>query len=686
MGRLFTDQEQRYGSHYVAAISQTLWRDRYGASREVLGKRIRINDEPYSIIAVVPDVDLAWLNARGLTARIWTPWAQPDTVASDATRGATGDVTIARLAPGVTLAQGRAELMRVASRLASTYPADRPYGMTASPLVESRGGALKPILAILSGGVALVLLIACTNLAGLLHARNAARHRELLVRTALGASRLQIARQLLVETLLLAGCGGAGGFALAAAGCAAIARWHPPQFPQLAGLTVDGAVLGFALVIAVVAGGVFGLWPAWSTSRIDLASSLRAGGRTGTASHEQRRARSVLVVVQVALAVMLLAATGVLVRSAAALRNQNLGFAVGGLLKAHLYIPPARYGDAGALTRFSEQFTANVRAVPGVQSATLTTGYLPVAARWPQTVTIDGEAPARSDDRRTAYLATSDEYYARTYGAPILEGRDLGSTDVTDGPAVAIVNQTFARRFLSGKSAVGARIQLGEPIRPVGAPRVITIVGVFRDMKNDGLASEPFPAVVGLYRQLPEFNVEFKDILVRTDGDPAALANPVRDALRKLDANLPLAEVSTMKDVVAAAAGGTTYAALLLGAFGLLGLMLAAIGIYGVVAYTVAQRTAEIGIRAALGATPVDILKLVVASGCALGVIGSFVGSIGAVAARGVLSAQAYGVSPSDPLTLAVTIVGLVVVAALASAVPAWRALRIDAARALRGD
>jgi len=209
---------------------------------------------------------------------------------------------------------------------------------------------------------------------------------------------------------------------------------------------------------------------------------------------------------------------------------------------------------------------------------------------------------------------------------------------------------------------------------------------VFRDMKNDGLAKDPFPAVVGLYRQLPEFNAEFKDILVRTAGDPATLANPVRDVLRKMDANLPLAEVSTMKDVVAAATGGTTYAALLLGAFGLIGLVLAAVGIYGVVAYMVAQRTAEIGIRAALGATPVDILKLVVASGCALGVVGSLVGSIGAVAARGVLSAQAYGVSPSDPLTLAVTIVGLVVVAALASAVPAWRAIRIDAARALRGD
>src|SRR6185503_11103283 len=378
MGRLFTDQEQRYGSHYVAAISRTLWRDRYGSARDVLGKTIRINDEPYSIIAVVPDVDLAWLNARGLTARIWTPWAQPDTVVSDAARGATGDVTIARLSPNVTIEQGRAELRRVASRLASTYPADRPYGMTATPLVESRAGALKPILAILSGGVALVLLIACTNLAGLLHARNAARHRELLVRTALGASRVQLARQLLVETLLLAAIGGGAGFALGAAGCAAVARWHPPQFPQLAGLTVNGSVLGFALVIAVVSGGIFGVWPAWSTSRVDLAASLRAGGRTGTASHEQRRARSALVVVQVALAVMLLAATGVLVQSAARLRNQNLGFSISGLFKAHLYVPPARYGDAAALTRFSEQFTAKVRALPGVRSASLTTGYLPV--------------------------------------------------------------------------------------------------------------------------------------------------------------------------------------------------------------------------------------------------------------------------------------------------------------------
>jgi predicted permease len=686
IGRLFTDQEQRYGSHYVAAISATLWRDRYRGSRDVLGKTIRINDESYSIVAVVPDQDLAWLNARGLTARVWTPWARPDTALSDESRGATGDVAIARLVPGVTLEQARAELSRVASRLAATYPADRPYGMTALPLVESRVGPLKPILAILAGGVCLVLLIACTNLAGLLHARNAARHRELLVRAALGASRVQLARQLLVETLLLACVGGAGGFALAVAGCAAVSRWHPPQFPQLAGLTVNETVLVFALIIAVVAGGLFGMWPAWSTTRVDLASGLRAGGRTGTASREQRRARSTLVMIQVALAAMLLAATGVLTQSVARLRNQNLGFAVGGVFKAHLYVPPARYGSAEDLTRFGEQFSATVRALPGVQNVTLTTGYLPAAARWPQTISIEGQPAVRTEDKRTAYLATGDEWYLRTYGAPLIQGRDLAASDVTNAPAVAIVNQTFVRRFLPDGHAVGVHIQFGEPLRPVAQPRTITIVGVFRDMKNDGLAKDPFPQVVALYRQLPEFNSEFKDIVLRTSGDAASLANPVRAVLRKMDPSMPLAEAATMRDVVATAAGETTYAAVLLGTFALLGLVLAAIGIYGVVAYMVAQRTAEIGIRAALGAAPADILKLVVVSGCALGLAGSVVGLIGAVAARGVLSSQMYGVSASDPLTLAATVVGLVIVAAVASAVPAWRALGIDPVNALRGD
>jgi predicted permease len=686
MGRLFSDQEQRYGSHYVAAINQTLWRDRFGGSRDVVGNTIRINDETYTIVAVVPDIDLAWLNSRGLTARVWTPWAQPDTALSDANRGATGAVALARLLPGVSLAQARAELARVASRLAQTYPADRPYGMTAFPLVEARVGPMKAMLTMLGGGVAIVLLIACTNLAGLLHARNAARHREILVRTALGASRVQIARQLLVETLLLACAGGAGGFALAVAGCAAVSRWHPPQFPQLAGLTVNGTVLAFALIVSVTAGGVFGLWPAWSTSHVDLASSLRAGGRTGTASREQRRARSALVIVQVALAMMLLSGSAVLVQSVARLRNQDLGFATAGLFKAHVYVPPARYTDASALTRVSEQFTAAVSALPGVESATLATGYLPAAARWPQTIDIEGQPLARSDDKRIGYLATADESYLRTYGAPIVEGRDLTAADAVDAPAVAIVNQAFVRRFVSGRSAVGLRIRLGDPLRRMAEPRAITIVGVFKNMKNDGLANDVFPQVVGLYRQLPEFNSEFKDIIVRTKGDPASLASPVRGVLRELDPSMPLAEAATMREVVATASGGTTYAAALLGAFAALGLVLAAIGIYGVIAYMVAQRRAEIGIRSALGATPAQILKLVVGSGCVLGLTGSLVGVVGATATRGALSGQTYGVSPSDPLTLMVTVIGLVIVAAVASIIPASRALRIDPVGALRGE
>ena len=686
IGRLFTPEEERAGRNDVAVIGQSLWRERFGGRTSAVGATMQINDEPYTIIGVVPDPGLAWVNARGLTARAWTPWALPPVQPVNESRGATGNDAIARLRPGVSLEQARAEVAQLAAQLGRTYAADRPYGLTVAPLVESRAGALRPLLAVVGGAVALVLLIACTNLASLLHARNAARQREMLVRTALGAGRGRLVRQLLAETTVLGGLGGALGFVLAMVGCAAVSRWHPSKFPQLAGLTVNGTVLAFAFGVSLAAALVFGVWPALSTSRVDIAERLRAGGRTGTASREQRHVRSALVVIQIALALILAASTAVLTESVAHLTHQDLGFDAGPLFKAHLYVSPARYPGPTAVGRFADEVGTAIRELPGVAAATVTTGYPPSAARWLQPITIEKHARDRLEDSPTAYFTVADESYLRAYGTRLVRGRDFRSTDVAGAAAVALVSESFVRRYMPGGDPLGARIELGRPILPVASPTPITIVGVFQDVKNDGLNQPPVPQVVGLYRQLPEFSSEFKDIIVRARGDPAALGGPIRRVVQAMDPNLAIGEAATMRDVVAAAAGGTTYAALLLGAFALLGLILAAIGTYGVVAYMVARRSGEIGIRTALGAGPSTIIRMVMGSGCALGATGAVLGLLGSAAAARVLAGQVYGVSATDPLTLMVSASGLLLVTALASVIPAWRALHIDPATALHAD
>lgn len=686
IGRLFTPVEEQPGRNYLAVISRAFWRQRFGGSPTVLGATMEINDEPYTIIGVVPDLDVAWLSPRGVAAQIWTPWALPAVAPAGAWRGATGNDAIARLRPGVSLDQARAEVARFAAQFRRTYPSDAPYGLTVTPLADTRAGPLDSVLGILGGAVALVLLIACTNLASLLHARHAARQREMLVRTALGASRSRLVRQLLIETVVVGGFGGALGFLIAIAGCAAVSRWHPAKFPQLAGLSVDGTVLGFSLAVSLAAAAIFGVWPAWSTSRIEIADQLRGGGRTGTVSRDERRARSALVVIQIALALILAASTALLTQSVRHLTHQKLGFDADQLFKAQLYIPPARYRNPAAVARFADELGNQIRTLPGVEAATVTMGYPPAAARWLQTVSIEGQASARVEDRPTAFFTVADDSYLRAYGTRLVRGRDFRSTDVAGGRAVAIVSESFVRRNMPNRDPLGARIELSTPIVAVASPTPITIVGVFQDVKNDGLNEPARPQIVGLYRQLPEFSSNFKILIVRTRGDPSALGAPIRRIVRTMDPDLALGEVATMRDVVAAAAGGTTYAALLVGAFAVLGLLLAAIGTYGVVSYMVAQRLGEIGIRTALGAGPSAIIRMVMGSGCALGAAGVLLGLLGSAAAARVLAGQVYGVSAMDPATLVASASGLLLVTALASAIPTWRALRIDAAAALHMD
>jgi putative ABC transport system permease protein len=685
LGRLFTAEENRAGNNHVAAISRSLWRTRFAGSREVLGQVIRINDESYVIVAVMPDAVPAWLEARRTPTLLWTPFASPTpTTWLETSRWLGGYPAIGRMRPGVSVAEARTELSQLAGRLAAQYPADAPYGLTVIPLVDTRTGSLRPMLILLTVAVAAVLLIACANLANLLLARNAVRQRELQLRMALGASRGRLCRQLIVEAMTLAVIGGAGGLLLSFAASAAVERWHSPALPQLAELSIDGRVLAFTAVVSVITALIFGLGPAWTTSRVDLATALRSGGRSLGGTRGHRQVRAVLVIAEVALALALVTATALLTRSAANLQRQDIGFSIDHLMKAHIFIPPARYPDAAAVARFADRFGDAVRALPGVRNATVAVGYPPANAKWVWPILIDGQPPARAGATPTVYLGVTDRWYLSTLGIPLVRGRDLSSSDASDTPPVAIVNETLARRFFSAGNALGARVRLGYPTDSL--PRAITIVGVFRDVKNDGLAAAPQPQIIGLHSQLPEFKVEFKDIIVRSAGDPQSVIGSIRQSLAAMDSDIPLAEEMSFASVVEQAAAERPYVTVLLGAFAALGLALAAIGIYGVVAYAVTQRTAEFGIRAALGSTPRGILWLVVRNGLVLGAIGAAAGTLLSVAAGRLIAGQLFGISAVDPSTLCATAVALVIVAALASVIPALAATRIDPIRALRGD
>jgi len=685
MGRLFSEGENRYGSHYVAAISVRLWRDRFGGARDVLGRVIRINDEPYTIVAVMPDAIPAWLEQRGAAVTIWTPFAISPTMWSEASRGERNFTAIGRLRDGVSIQQAKAEVAQIATTLAAEYPTDRQFGLTLAPLADTRSGSLRPILLILFAAVVFVLVIACVNLANLLLARHATRYRELILRTALGAGRARLARQLIVESLTIALAGGLAGSAISIAATEGIAHWHPAAFPQLATIAIDPRVFAFGLGIAVLTGFAFGVGPAWAASRIDLASALRSGGRSHSASARQQRTRSSLVIAEIALAVVLVTATALLAQSVQRLEHQDFGFSPQGRYRAHVYLPRARY-DGPAIARFAAQFGDAVRALPGVSAATVTIGYLPTNARWIQPIVIEGAGQSDARNQPTTYLTAGDEWYLRTMGIPLRAGRDLASADLADRPPVALVNESFVRRYLNGQRPIGQRVRVGAASDSTPVPPTVTIVGVFRDAKNDGLASPPQPQLVALGRQLPQFDIEFKDIVIATNADRRTVEAALRTSLASIDPDLPLAEFSSLDDVVADAVGGLRYTAGLLATFALLGLVLAAVGTYGIVAYGVTQRTTEIGVRMATGASPARILWLIVRQGVQLGLLGSAAGVAGALVAGGALTGQVYGLSPFDPLTIGSVAGFLILTCVFASAIPALRASRINPIEAMRAS
>jgi len=691
MGRLFTEEENQYGRHYVAAIGTNLWRNRFASDAAILGKQIRINDEPYTIIAVMPDAIPDWLEYRPI--QLWTPFAPSDTTWLESSRGARDNTSIGRLKPGVTMEQAQADLATIAAGLAATHPIDRGIGVLLRPLADNRVGTLRPVLFMLMGAVTLVLLIACSNLANLLLARNSVRRRELAVRVAIGAGRTGLIRQLLAETLVLSLLGGASGLVLARFGLAMLAKTHLHDFPQLSSVGIQAPVLLFTLLTSLATSLLFGLAPALAGTRLHVSDALKEGGRSGSMGSRKLRFRNALVAAEMALSLILVVGASLLVQSIMRLQRQDVGARVDHLLKGHFYIPPARYPDAAAITRFSDQFGQRVRALPGVISASVTTLY-PPESRWTQFIEVAGRPAPRIEEIPTTQFGVADASFLQTLAIPLLRGRDFLETDTPTSPAVALITEEFRRRFFAQEDPIGRQVHIGPPAGALGTVpgsntwdfADVTIIGVIGDLKNAGLAAPSKPEIVCLYSQHPAVNYGFKDIVIRTAVEPHSIEPAVRHQLHDLDADMPFAEVETMDEIIADETGGQRFTTMLLSLFTAAGLALAIIGVYGVVSYLVAQRKQELAVRVALGAMPRDVLWLVLGQGLKMALVGVATGVFGAWGMRPLIGRFLFGISPVDPLTFAGAAIFLLGVAAAASAIPGARVMRLDPAHALRQD
>jgi putative ABC transport system permease protein len=691
IGRFFSEDENQEGKNYVAAISAQLWRNRFDGDPSVLGRKIRINGEPYSIVAVMPDVIPTWVEP-GRHSEIWTPFPYSPDLWSEGGRGERGYAVLARLKPGVSLEQAQADLSVIAAALAAEHPVDEGVGVAVKRLADSRVGALRPMLYLLMGAVSLILLIACVNLANLLLARNSTRQRELAVRAALGAGRGGLVRQLLAETLLLSLIGGAVGFACAEIGLRALARMRPENLPQLASVGIDCRVLTFTLLVSLVTSLLFGLAPAFMGTRLDLVDALKQGGRSGTPGRSSQRVRSLLVITEMAMCLMLLVGASLLVRSIMRLQGQNLGIRQDHLLRGRIYLPPVRYTNPGVRTRFCDDFATRVRALPGVMDATVTTVYPPING-WTQMFVIPGHPVTKIQDVPAAQFGVVDQHFLRTLGIPLIRGRDFAESDAATSPPVALISEEFKRRYFATEDPIGRKIHIGPPPLPQIAPEEnitddvdVTIIGVIGDFKNAGLALAPQPQITVLYSQHPLVNGGFKDILIRTAWEPHLVESEVRGQLHALDADMPLAEAQTIDELVERQTGGQRFTTDLLASFAVAGLALAIVGIYGVISFLVAQRNQELAVRMALGASHANVLWLVLKQGLRMAAIGAIIGLCAAFAAQKFTSGLLFGISPVDPLTFAAAPIFLLAVAAIACAIPGARVLRIDPAQALRQD
>ncbi len=675
VGRPFSAEEEKPGAAPVVVISHGLWQRRFGADPKVVGQQVTLDGRSTTIVGVMPPGFKFPLDS--LNPELWSP-LDPGSELNQS-RGSRYLSVVARLKADTTLQQAQAEMETISRRLTDQYPTyNTGRGARLISLYDDTVGNIRPALLVLLGAVGCVLLIACANVANLLLARAAGRHKEMALRTALGASRGRIIRQLLTESLLLAGLGGVAGLLLALWGVDVLVSLIPEGVPRAQEIAIDGRALGFTLAVSVLTGVVFGLAPALQSSRLNLNESLKEGGRGSTEGSRRNRVRSLLVVSEIALSLMLLVGAGLLIKSFKHLRDINPGFNPERVLTMSLSLPEAKYGEPERQGLFFQELDRRVAQLPGVEMVGLV-DPLPLSGdNKTTTFAIEGQPPAAPADRLSANVRTVDSEYLSAMGIPLIKGRGLTPRDTQDAPQVMLVNETLARRFFPGEDPIGKRAT----VYPFKTP--CEIVGVVGDVKHRGLDVESGPEFYISYLQAPQPAMY---LVARTSlAEPAALASSIQSAVQQIDKDQPISDVRTMSQVLSETTAERRFSMLLLGIFALLALVLASVGIFGVMSYMVTQRTHEIGIRMALGARVSDVVRLIVGRGMTLVLIGVGVGLVGAFVVTRVMKGLLFGVSATDPLTFAGVSLVLSAVALLACLIPARKAARVDPMIALRNE
>ena len=671
LGRAFEDGEDRPGAPRVATISHALWMRRFGGRADVIGHPIAISGTAATIVGVMPPSFV--FPQAGID--VW-PVMQLN---PPRRRGPFYTTGLARLKAGATIERLRANLDRVTADVMRRYPAPEDWKLSARPLHDALVGDVRRILYVLFGAVGFLLLIATANVANLLLARAATRDREMAVRGALGAGRARIVGQLVTESVVLAVASGLAGLALSVWGTGALLALAPTDIPRLREVSMNLPVFVFALATATICGVAFGLAPALRASNMPLVETLKDGGRSGTAGMRHRRTQQALVVAEIALALVLSIGAGLMIRSFAALERVNPGFEPSHLLTFRLAVPRTQYDNADKLTAFYGALLDRIESLPGVRAAGLSISLPPDLLQMTDNFMVEGQTLPPNQSAPVGPLLFVDEGYFTALGVPLVAGRFFTERDDRGAPLVAIVNETLAKKYLAGVDPVGRRIKDGGPERPDNP--WMTIVGVVGDVKYDGLGRPVDPTFYLPFRQNTS-PAQF--IVVRTASDPRALAASVRAAVASLDRDVPVASVKTMDELMTESVAPPRFRTMLVALFALVGLALAAIGVYGVMAYAVSERKYEIGVRLALGATAGDVMRLVFGEAIALAAIGVAAGVVGAIATTRLMAALLFGVTPTDLATF-VALAGVLVVTALtASYVPARRAMRVDPMVALR--
>ena len=685
-GRSFTAQEDVPRGPNLAMIGYGLWQRRYAGDPAIVGRSIQINGAPFEVIGIMPaDFALPTDFANPSPTVVWLP-LQIDPASTD--HGSHGLYAAGRLKPGVTVAQAREDIHRIAQAMTAEglYPPQMQFDTVVLSLHDEVVGGVRRSVWLLFGAVAFLLLIACANVANLLLARAEARQREIAVRSALGAGRARLTRQLLTESLVLAAASGAVGLALAWAGVRVLGWWNPANIPRVGDTEVDARVLAFTALLAVVTTVVFSLAPAVRAWKVDLAESMKEGSANSTTGSGRQRFRNLLVVAEMALAVVLLVGAGLMLRTLWSLQRIDLGFNPSGVLTLRVSLPEASYRSPEQVVAFYRRLVERVRSLPGVIGAGAIRA-LPLGSTigdyW---LNVDGYVPPPATNAKGDWEIVTDGY-VEAMGEQIVRGRTIAASDASDSQLVALINEEMVRRYWAGRDPLGGRFQIGGGSR--NQRPWVTVVGVVRNVRHNGITDvvkEKFYVPHTQWHKSVGRPVRGMTLVIRDGDNPATLVPAVRAAVRQIDPALPVADVRSMTDVVGAALSTPRFTSLLLAMFAALALTLSAVGIYGVLSYLVNRRTREIGIRVAIGADRGRVLRMVLSSGLRLSLAGIAIGIVAAIPLAQVMRGLLHGVTPGDPATYAAVAAGLCAVALIASLVPALRATRVDPVVALKTE